>query len=1143
MGLGKKLTYFQNTAKTIFGSEIINTKEAIRLLSGIPPDDELIESPKPLDLHAIHHNVIEGNQIVLALFETVCLALKEPSFHQDNWIGPLKLMADVICKRLDLSILLHRDYQVSDDQLFDVLWVDTLNVAIQIEKQGLQPGYEVLLQNTAWGSIVKTAWPWEEWFEDGVPQLPPSTYRFIEALAEKRDKLWTEHRRMVYPSVAALPSPFPHGLPIQNLVGPINGFVSRSSAHGLTPVLFARAEAVVFPDPATFSSIPEDEETRQAIGQFVDSFYCALSIYIMQSPTETIKKERANLAWNNALTNLSSGMTQDEACRLWRYRFKSCGDFDKLLPSEVAGPEPEQTMVYPVFPFENEIGDFSEWNPLDGFKKVPSVESRLLEPANCLHCSLDMQLDDGIYFYDPDDYSLEDSRENVTISSQFIVPKQNTLAFHARKPDLWPLKRMKKSQTRIPAIREGLVVSALQYLELRLKPTEYVLSRPFPTEANFRYPNIWLDESSLDSSNIDIDGPLDVLKQLLDTVPPTLLLRVAQKGIDALLEKASSPHTERVAFGLLSLLASSDRPQLASTLVLSAIVKLPSSSSWHRKLLSPSFLKVLPAKQAKDFIQSFSDAVRKFQQTRNQETTEVTQPISDEEEPPKLYIKITTIKYLAQILHSPVFVPYTFAAKVLAELFESSNHGDVQGAIVDSLLETLRITPGDDESAPLMEQLFSSLEATVPIASRFNESELLEDWTEAARTGVLPEPYGDGSPIERMRGDFNLDTWLPPILKALMQNKDDVGYLAFTETKRDKFIERILLPILEGSAACNTRWLKIFTAKHGLDFHSLNLPLLPVKPKFLADIMSNHDSPPRDLIELFHRFIMTNISPPPEIEALNTKLAKDPEFSGSIEAKHWLSLFGHKDSLYSYQGFEFASLPSERPLDDFSPTLQDYVFEQAKALLYVNPTPDGFDEIMDAISIGVCPDAEDLKDWQEREKPILDRIIKHLDDLRTPEWQRNKDRKPANLPSTLKYRLHNLPYIIEPDATDADLETMVDIWKEFIVEIAKPGLPYHNDLKIVMEEVKGFLHKELEHRVACILGTVHDNMTLPDFLAIQLAYTLFVDAEREYVWDDVNDCWEDDDYEQGGNLRVWRWRKNPLETGREVLKTINNCKC
>lgn len=298
-----------------------------------------------------------------------------------------------------------------------------------------------------------------------------------------------------------------------------------------------------------------------------------------------------------------------------------------------------------------------------------------------------------------------------------------------------------------------------------------------------------------------------------------------------------------------------------------------------------------------------------------------------------------------------------------------------------------------------------------------------------------------------------------------------------------------------------------------------------------------------DLIELFHRFVMINISPPPEIDALNRKLENDLKFSDSIEAKHWLSLYGHKDSLCSYQGFEFASLPNVPPLDDFSPTLQGYVFEQVKALLYIDLIPYGFDNVIDKISIGVCPDAEELKDWQEKEKPIIDRIIKLLDNLRTPEWQRDRDRKPANLPLTLKYRLSSVPYALESEATDAKLEKMVDIWKEFIVEIAKSGLPYHDHLKTVTEEVKSCLRIELEHWVACIFGRIHDNMTLPDFLAIQVAANLFERAGRNYVWDDENDCWEDDDYEQGGNLRIWRWRKNSLETGRKVVKTINNCKC
>jgi len=74
-------------------------------------------------------------------------------------------------------------------------------------------------------------------------------------------------------------------------------------------------------------------------------------------------------------------------------------------------------------------------------------------------------------------------------------------------------------------------------------------------------------------------------------------------------------------------------------------------------------------------------------------------------------------------------------------------------------------------------------------------------------------------------------------------------------------VKSILLPTLEQSITSNTRWLRLFPRKHGLDLH--DLPFLPVKPKFLTELLNKYgDILPASILDLHQRMVLTNISPP-----------------------------------------------------------------------------------------------------------------------------------------------------------------------------------------------------------------------------------------------------------------------------------------
>jgi hypothetical protein len=82
----------------------------------------------------------------------------------------------------------------------------------------------------------------------------------------------------VYPAVTTLPEPFPRGLPIQYLTAPWCLTVQDLEEHA--PYVAACVEKALFPDPARALQVaPSDDESKGAIGVFVDVYQHALILY------------------------------------------------------------------------------------------------------------------------------------------------------------------------------------------------------------------------------------------------------------------------------------------------------------------------------------------------------------------------------------------------------------------------------------------------------------------------------------------------------------------------------------------------------------------------------------------------------------------------------------------------------------------------------------------------------------------------------------------------------------------------------------------------------------------------------------------------------------------------------------------------
>jgi hypothetical protein len=1054
------------------------------LLSGIPS-----ELSTEWNADKVRLRVVEANKVLLSFLETACHALREPSFQAYDWHAPLMLYRNVVAARLDKAMKLQQALKISDDELYETLWSDTLNMLIQVERIALQPENEALDFNSLNGPLGYNLYSHQTIIRPLV-----SSYRFIDNLARERNRLWQELRPIFHPTAAVLPPPWSAGLPIQCLLGSLD--VASKPAQGNTPFLAARAAAIVFLESSlALSPIPEDSDVRTAIGPFVDSYNTALQIYVLQSSPGQDRAERTARAWAHALRDLTGGrMTWKEAFRTWKAQFLRA-----LASFKLPDLDPDlKAENYPMLPTHTDPLENIEWDPT--INQPRKVDSRALSPTY-LDCLLAAEPDG-----------------DFKVSAGFEVPDSRTQDYVPSS--IWSLYRF-GNMSNIPfAIREGLIVSAMLFLDSKKGGSSRILASPFPSELDVRYPPLFLDPEFLLRPELHESSAREILRSFISMVPPALLAGLADATLNVLLSmedgKPEVASLEHMAYGILSLLLSSDRPQLASHLVLRAIIDRPDASSWHRAVLNVGLARKLPARDAQALLSSFTNLI----QLKLEEQARLAKiPQDGQSSRPKPIIKVTTVKHLAQILNKADFVPPSFTVDVLSKLLGSISHLDIRVAVVESLLELLgRCT--EESSTPLAHRALSALETTIPLVGGVSERYLMreEDWLDAERTGVPPAVYDDRE-VEVV----------PPILSSLVQ-------WTVRESKWcQEVVNRILLPIVECSRASNARWIKIFSTKHQLALNLSDLSIFPIEPLVLSQILNRClTRVPASVLDLYQQFVLANVAPSREIAAINDKIRGSGDLRASNEGRHWLSLYGHGPAVHNYGGFSLArTLRSKWNATNVSdgihiPQVQRLVFEQAEALLKMSDYSfTHWDSFVSNLQppIGTYQPSRDKEGWLTNGRRVLERIIERIDSLRTTAWQQDPYRQPAVLPSTFNLRLWLLSYPCCPSTT-ASISDKCKVFAEelsaMVDKIVVRGMTYHEDLHHLRNAASS-CPQEYQASVACHLGSLPAVPAAIDtvvLLRVELAEMLFQrakpphDEEVREAAKDILNSWRESQCEQ-----------------------------
>lgn len=961
------------TVATVFTDSVWSTPECISLLGGIP------RNLKNINAAHIGERIRRANGIILDLLQSAVHSLREPSFRRSDWIAALSLCREVVKSRMLQAGRLKRALAMTEHELYETLWANTLTTLLRAEEVGLEPEHQSLGFNIPHGPL---AFPISVATELVNPPLP-SSFRFLDNMARSRDKLWQVFRTKTEPAVAALDRPWPKGLPIQCLAGPYA--VATESAQNHTSFIACRAGEVVMSEPErVLQEVNIDEEMEKAIGPFIDNWKSALAIYVMQNPSGQDRETSFSAASLHAIRHLSrESMSESEAKAFWRSVFREALPLIKLPDLEADLPK-----EFPVVPRDIEAVELTEWNP-NPFS-TSKTDSRKLA-ATILDCMLSAP--QGAQW------------PQWGFKDKFILPELRTKRIDPLP--IWSRERLADLRDLSPSVQEGLGLSALLLQASEIEGASKILNSPFPSVENMRYPALFLDEDFLRDAEGLRPPPINVLSHIIELVPSTLLCSLVKVALDVLSGTPSDSKkiasTERTAYKILKLLSKSDRPDLALPFITRTILNRTEASSWHRQLLTRNFVRSLGANHAQDLIESFASEMHtRLDQQAIQSKARVDADAAKSYSKP--LIKVTTVKFLAQFLDDADFVAPQLTLNVLARVFQKTTHVDVRVAVVHTLLGKLARftdkTPGD-----IVDKVMQTLQDTIPVLGSLNERHVVEETDRDREIGKLPEIYND-SDIKAPAPIFNL------ILQAITQHRVQDRMLS------ERLIESVLLPAIELSQSENANWVRDFILKYWPERVSTTPPIFPVKPAVLTSLIHfcySEGKIPETTLDLYHQFVVVNISPSPFLAVLNQKMSEDIVLRESNEGLHWLSLYGQGPNV------EFSILPTLLTKEWSSSTVakrtklahvQDLVVREAMALLELEEVSfahwNRFMAVLAPPSFRIGKEDQDI--WLENARPVIQRIIDNIESLRTAEWQRSKDRKPAMLPDLYDYQLWLWPY-------------------------------------------------------------------------------------------------------------------------------------
>ena len=753
-------------------------------------------------------------------------------------------------------------------------------------------------------------------------------------------------------------------------------------------------------------------------------------------------------------------MTENEAIILWRSRFHGALGTESFVLANVEESE------YPLLPTSSVIIETLEWLPSS--EQLAEIKPREL-PAKAIDCLLAVKTG------------------SIDVSQPFQVPRPRTSSYVA--PSVWDTSNLKGKSAKV---LEGLTASALLYIDSRENRASRILARPFPSANELRYPALILDSDFLLSDGLSNASAVRVLRMMIARAPSSLLLDlligIFESSSHSPSNSSETPTTSNTAYQLLALLTKSDRPEIASELVLRTILDRPESSSWHRQFLSPTYLCSLSPSDAGEFFMTFAGNIESKLEER-----------SAEAEAGKSTVRITTVKYLAQLLRDAKFLFPEHRLKILSSLFNKSTHVDVQCAVVKSMLLMLAQCAKDGDLVSL-QQVMKGLEIIIPVAGHLHENQVLEmksiDTLEDREALPIVEDENTGRPI------FGL----------LLESASDLTLSV--EVRRD-IVRLILLPVFKASQILHCTWIKLFLARKRALLNLDGTASTPVPSMLVAMLRAIPELLPTEIFEAYHWYTLISLAPHSELSRFNKTLEcqltsedepGDHPSARDIDAeKHWLYMFNQGAKVLDR--FRLADLLRRDVAPAFGLNgftvawLQRLISEEANIMIR------NFDKHHDNWARLIGPLRQDtghsIHVWLKNCKPVLEHIIMLIESYRKePQWWDDGDKGPSFLPSVFELRLLLVPLHPRLAAANEPEDKQYTVYagqvSELLVAAVNTGKTYHRGLQQLQTDLLSKLTDPEKVEVALCLGDLTDTPepSTVGYLQIELAHWLLRGAER-----------------------------------------------
>jgi hypothetical protein len=1062
----------QLTASRLFSAYY---DETYRLLSGFPVHG--IWSLKSRDLRL---RVEAANAFMMDMIEVAREGLREPSFRTSDWHKMIGSFTSVVKLRIELSAELKRETRLSDEDIYSSLWEDTIAMLLRAERVLNSEEYEKLDAATISGLVVWRSLSSHMPHSKTVP-LEKSTWRFIDTLAEARNSLWTELRPLRHPDVLTLPAPFPRGLPVQHLLALWSPNVLE--LDHVAPYVSSRVQETLFADPErALKPVLAPDPLMPAIGYFVDSYNYALTTYIPQDCDKKVKQARLLKAWNYAIGPLSLGrMEGPEAIRFWKPFVPS------YLQSTLVDIQTSSRSVpwRPAIPTSDEPSQIQDWNPLEGRPLDVKIEAReLTEPTYIDFCTSGQQT----------------RHTKPDVGAFHDAPKPYIPVEYHPAPSLW-------------SPSESFTLAALLVLDAKYGTTDRLLTEPFPSSSDVRFPCVFLDEEFLSSEEVKSSAAASYITNNLVSgyvdVPLPLVHKMTAGLVGKLDTQDSSQALEATALGLLKALADGDRPGLAFDLAIKVIMEQPDASSWHRILFNKGFLQRVPASDARAYIEKYADAIGErldvldsFKLSKTDGTGIDSSSSSCEDgtsQPDKPMIKVTTLKSLAQLLHGSKYIDEDVSLRILLNLCKKVKHIDVRVSILKTLLSKLKA-----DRPELWDSVLSALGSFIPLVIRLDERQpgtqidlSSEDDTSSMReTGQSNASSIDKPSIPVMRTTTNI-MWQEgsPMLAAFLDHFEKLEGVQLWQA----YMDRIMLPLMDGLIEQTANWTTLFLenfAPECVDVLKSDFPFVPKGSQILETVLSSKIEeskriPRRALNQLFD-YLVFHINPPGWVRILNQRLRDDRSLKALPEVETWLTLYG-SESLIPSRVLPYFNISSfeKSPAGEHDAYITRDSYREAfvkvfSELLWVDgPSYTRLSALVSTIYVDLADDAD------EDGRSTIEHLVAHVNSLRTRAWEQNPDRTPAVLPDTFMWRLNLLTY---PDHTRSDSDearekSSKDLAQQLTTLIDEiSGSVYHAKLQQIKEHFKD---EEGVVLTAIHLGNISKTrlswLTMPELLKVDLA--------------------------------------------------------